>query len=201
MAIGQALLAAGDGGMTAAEMGLLAGQDQSNLKKVAEELVREGVLRYTDPPSLNGRRGRRPRDAYAFADGEQQRLEELVGEERSFGVLGVGTQVVIVDAEQDPERLSEVLLRSDLTENLAWAAHVDRGRSEVWLAYEGHEASDDSRDLMTAFRIAELSARRASVMKLVGARDLAPSMERSRRRAEGTRAQFQARRPNPELGF
>lgn len=197
MAVGHALLSAGENGMTAAEMGFLAQQHQSNLKKAAEELVREGALRSTAPPSANGRRGRKPRVAFAFADGERQRFEELVAEESPIGTLGVGTQLVMIDAEEHPERLSEVLSRSDLMGNLAWAAHVDGRRSEVWLAYEGLGASDDSRDLLAAFDAAELSARRSSVAKLASARDLAGAEERKRQRVERTRAQLQAQRPSP----
>jgi hypothetical protein len=197
MAVGHALLSAGENGMTAAEMGFLAQQHQSNLKKAAEELVREGALCYTDPPSAVGRRGRRPRVAFAFANGERQRFEELVDDESPIGMLGVGMQLVMIDAEEHPERLSEVLSRSDLMGNPAWAAHIDGRRSEVWLAYEGHGASDDSRDLMAAFDAAELSARRSSVAKLSGARDLANAEERKRQQVERARAQLQAHRPNP----
>lgn len=197
IAVGHALLSAGDQGMTAAEMGFIAQQHQSNLKKAAEELVREGALRYTDPPPANGRRGRRPRVAFAFAGNERQRFEDLVGGESSIGTLGVGMQLVMVDAEERPGRLAEVLSRPDLMGNLAWAAHVDGRRSEIWLAYEGHRASDDSRDLMAAFDAAELSARSGAVSKLAGARDLAGAQERKRQQIELTHAQLQAQRPNP----
>jgi len=197
MAVGRALLSAGENGMTAAEMAFVSQQHQSNLKKAAEDLVDEGALRYTAPPSQNGRRGRKPRVAFTFSEGERERFEELVSEEMSIGMLGVGTQLVMVDAEEDPGTLSEVLSRSDLIGNLAWAAHVDGSNSEIWLAYEGHGASDESRDLMAAFNAAELSARRSSVGKLAAARDLASAEDRKRQRIEQVRAQLQAHRPNP----
>jgi hypothetical protein len=196
MAVGQALLAAGENGMTAAEMAFIAQQHQSNLKKAAEDLVREGVLRRTPPPTQDGRRGRKARVAFAFAEGERQRFEELVAEETPIGMLGVGTQLVVVDAEENPSRLAEVLSRSDLIGNLAWAAHVNGRRSEIWLAYEGREASDDSRDLMAAFDAAELSAARSSVAKLASVRDLTSAEERKRQRIERIRTQLQADRPS-----
>lgn len=197
LAVGNALLSADNTGMTAAEMGFIAQQHQSNLKKAAEDLVSEGVLRYVDPPSEDGpRRGRRPRTAFTFGDGERERFEELAAEERPIGLLGVGGQVVMVDAQENPERLSEVLSRDDLLGHLAWAAHVDGERSEVWLAYEGQGASENSRDLMTAFTVAELSARRSSVAKLMNARELARVEDRKRHQAESLRAQLQTGQPS-----
>jgi hypothetical protein len=197
MAVGRALLSAGEDGMTAAEIGFIAQQHQSNLKKAAEELVNEGALRYTDPPPANGRRGRRPRVAFAFAAGERQRFEEMVADENLMGLLGMGTQLVMVDAEDRPERLSEVLSQSEVVSDAAWAAHVEGGRSEVWLAYEGYRAPDDSRDLMAILHAAELTARRGSVAKLANARDLARAEERKKQRVERARSRLQAQRPTP----
>jgi hypothetical protein len=200
MAVGRALLSAGENGMTAAEMSFIAQQHQSNLKKAAEELVEGGALRYTKPLSENGRRGRRPNVAFAFAEGEQERFEELIANEVPAGMLGTGTQLVMVDAEEDPERVAEVLSQSDLMGKLAWGAHVDGERPEVWLAYEGHGASSDSRDLMTAFKVAKLAARRSSVAGLMSGRELAHSEERKRQQAERLRARLQTRRPNATGG-
>ncbi|MGC1853395.1 MAG: hypothetical protein WA687_13245 [Solirubrobacterales bacterium] len=197
MAVGHALLTASENGMTAAEMSFVAQQHQSNLKKVAEELVREGALRYTDPPSVNGRRGRKPRVAFAFADAERQRFEELVADENPMGLLGMGTQLVMVDAEDQPVRLSEVLSQSAAVSAAAWATHVDGERPEVWLAYEGHHAPDDSRDLMAILHAAELNARRGSVGKLASTRDLARAEERKKQGVQEWRTQLQAQRPNP----
>lgn len=196
MAVGHALLNAGENGMTAAEMSFVAQQHQSNLKKAAEELVGAGALRRTDPLSANGRRGRKPRDAFLFSDGERRRFEELVAKHRTAGMLGPGTQVVVVGSEDHPERISEVLSQSELIGNLAWWALLNGDPAEFWLAYEGHEASEDSRDLMAAFDAAEVSSKKRSVEKHGDADELGRVSERTKQRIRLTRTNLQAREPN-----
>lgn len=198
MAVGRALLAGSDeGGMTAGEMSLLAQQHQSNLKKAADELVDDGALKYTIPAPANGRPGPKARVAYVFSEGEQQRFEELVEDEMVVGLLGLGTELVMVDAEDQAERLSEVLSQPEVTADAAWTAHVRGQRAEVWLAFEGHRAPDDSLDLMAVLRSAELKARHGSVAKLANAGVTTRTEERRKRHVERVRAQLQAQRPNP----
>jgi hypothetical protein len=198
-AIGSALVEAGPEGMTAAELAAATGKDQSNLKKVADELVQEGVLRITRP-APSSRRGRRASTAFAFSEGERERFETFVSEPRQRGVLEPGVHLVIVDAPAKDESLSEVLSEAEAVREVAWSVYIDGERPELAFAFRGSDAVDDSLDLMAIFAAAELEARRASVGKVETPEELVESERRRKQGVDRSRARRRSVKPGSRVG-
>jgi hypothetical protein len=182
--------------MTAAQLSLATGRDQSNLKKLADEMVKEGALRKTAPPP-NSLPGRPARAAFVFEDGERERFEALVDEEGDLGLLKLGLQIVVVDADEKMESLSEVLSEADVVRSAVWTAFFDGSQSELLIAYQGEDAVDDSRDLMALLKSAELKARRASVTKVSTSTELAKAERRLKQRVNRSRVRQRVMQENP----
>jgi hypothetical protein len=185
--------------MTAGEIADAAGKDASNMKKLADEMVAEGILQATAPPALNGQPGRPARTAYTFADGEREHFEALADEESELGLLEVGLQVVMVDADKEIEALSEVLSQGDAVRGAVWAVNLDGEQSKVLIMFRGPNAVDDSLDLMGIFRDAELEAKRSTVTKLATPKELVKSEQRRKRRVDRNRVQRRAMQAGPQI--
>jgi hypothetical protein len=198
--LGNALLSSESGEMTASQLSESTGKDQSNQKKLAEELVAEGVLRHVPPSPVNGGPGRRARTAFAFAsDSERERFEELIDKRDALGLLSVGQQIVFVDAGQKMEALSEVLSQVDSVRGSRWSTTLDGDRAQVMIVFEGPSAVDDSRDLMAIFSDAQLEARRSSVAQIGTPRDLVKSERRRKERLERNRRHRRTMQDGPKV--
>ncbi len=184
--------------MTAAQLAQATGRNQSNLKKKADELVREGALEAIQPSIGSvGQPGPRPKTAFAFSAGERKRFEEMRLGEDNLGVLEEDVHLVVVDAKTEEGVLSEVLAQADVVNEAAWSAFLDGEQPELTIAFRGSEAVEDSRDLMAILSDAKLKARRASVANVHSVRDLVRSERRRKQRVERNRAQRQAPQQDP----
>jgi hypothetical protein len=177
--LGRALLRGESEAMTAPELALATGKDQSNMRRLAEELVAEGLLLPRDPPASSGRRGRRPKTAFAFAGGEQEKLEASLQDRGELGRLRPRQQLVFVEATSKMNDLLAVLSDREVMARAAWSGLCDGSRQEFLIAFEGTDAIDASLDLMAALSAAEIRATRASVGKVEPAADLVESARRS----------------------
>jgi hypothetical protein len=191
MAIGRALAEVDDfGALTAAQLEDMIGKHQSNLKKAADELVGDHVLEIAEPPQENGQRGRRARTAFTFADGERERFEELIDEEPESEFPEVGTHLVFVDAQSKREALWKVLSQAGVAAGLDRACQLDGDRPEMMFAFRGPTAVDDSLDFLEILATAELSARRQSISKSNGSREIRKMAQRRRQRVERSKEQL-----------
>jgi hypothetical protein len=194
IALGRALLGTDSMGMTSAQLSMATGKDQSNLKKLADDLVDEGVLQRTEPPVSRRQPGRRAKVAFAFAEGEREKFEALVGSDADTGVLRAGHQLVLVQAGTKVEDLLEVLSRPEVMARAAWAGLVDGERQEYMIAFAGPDAVDASLDLLAVLSSAGLEATRASVGKIGTSTNLVKSALRSLQLVNRSRMRSQSGR-------
>jgi hypothetical protein len=203
MAIGRALLDSdeAEGPLTAARLAAATGRDQSNLKKAAEELVAAGALRALEPDlATNGRAGRPARTAFAFADGQREQFEEFLDlADRPSDLAEVGTQLVIIDADEGHDTLWKVLSQPGVGSGADRGFQLEGGRSEVMYAFNGPNAVDDSNDFLAILTAAELKAHRHSISKAASPRDFRRTAQRRLERVQRSRERRGAMQtaPNP----
>jgi hypothetical protein len=149
------------------------------------------------PPGVNGRPGRPPRKAFAFAAGEKERFEALLDDEQEIGVLKVGLQVVCVDSEEKMEALAEMLAQRGVLPSSVWTVELGGERPELMVLFPGPEAVDEAGDLLGAFKDAELKARRASISSVRNARDQIKAAQRRMQSINRSRLQRRARQVGP----
>ncbi|MGN6258550.1 MAG: hypothetical protein ACTHN3_12515 [Solirubrobacterales bacterium] len=197
LALGHALLAAEPDGLTPAEIAVATGKDQSNLRKLAEELVEVGDLREVKPPPPNGKPGRRARKAFAFTESGREQFEALLDVEDDIGRLNVGSHVVFVDSEEKVEALAEALSHAGVDPETVWVAELMGPRPELMVVFSGLDAPDDAGDLLGKFRAAELKARQAAVSRVRSAREQAKAARKRKQRIDQSRLQRRAMQTGP----
>lgn len=192
-AVGRSLLRSGDDdhGLTAAEIAEIAGKDQSNVKKVADELLAAGILREASLAQQNGRVGRPPGAAYAFADGERERFESYAEEQISPGGVRVGTHVVFVERDQMKDRLSDVLSVPVVARGIeeAWEIEGD-GFSGLLFPFNGSDAPEASGNFLSQLRDAQVKAGKGVMTRISRGRELRDAERRRRRLLERTRVEL-----------
>lgn len=189
--IGRVLAAANGRGVTAGELQRSLGTHQSNLKKIAEELVAAGVLKSIKPPRSSGRPGRPAQDAFTFADGERERFEDLLEDlEEPPGPLGQGSQLVFVDVQERGHALWSLLARKGVATGTRAVRQMEGERTELLFEFKGPTAVDDAMDLMEVLHAAELKARRQHVSKASSLGELRRTAQRRREQVATTREHF-----------
>jgi hypothetical protein len=180
LALGRALLASESGTMTAAELALATGKHSSNVKRLADDLVEEGLLQHRDPPDREGSPGRRPTAAFALADEEQAALEASLRNRGEVGRLSQGQQLIVIDAGGEDTDLLGLLSEVEMLARATWAARCDGSREELLVAFDGAGAIDASLDLMAILSAAGLEATRATVSKVESGAELVRGARRRR---------------------
>lgn len=173
------MVEAGGQPLTAADLQRALGRThQSNLKKVAEELVAADAL--TKAPA-EGRRGpgRPPQDAFAFAEGEQERFEDLFEQLETPGdSLVEGAEVVVVDAHEDElekgETLWSLLSQKGTARGARPVKQIDMAEEGTRFLFEftGPGAVHEAMDLMAALKARKLDVRRGRVSKVTTIADM-----------------------------
>lgn len=198
LAIGRALAETDDDqGLTASQLAEVIGKHQSNLKKLAEELIGAGVLELAKPPQPNGQPGRRARDAFAFVAGGRERFEALIEDDRPDQDPDVGTHLVIVDAVEQAGTLSKILSQASAVGGVDKALHLEGDGTELMFMFRGPTAVNDSLDLLAVLKDAELKAQRRSVSKSSSGREVRQAARRQRQRVERSREQLGSMQTSP----
>jgi len=196
--IGKALLGDGGAGLTASELeAAIGGPHQSNLKKLANQLVEADVLKAVDPPRHNGHPGRPAQVAFTFADGERERFEDLLEDHDHGSGIDVGTSIVFVDAEHKRSDLLKILSLPGVMSGSGKTYELEGDCPQIMVSFEGPTAVDDSRDFLEILAAAELKARRQFVTKASNSGELRKAARRGRQRVERTREQLRAMRTSP----
>lgn len=178
LSIGKALLAAGPSGMDAKELAAATGRDPSNLRKVAQALVAEGLLEHRLPRSTGKRPGRQSKAAFALSKDEEERLREILEERHEVGKLRPFQQLVFVEAGTKMDSLMDALAKEETLARAAWTGLCDGTRQELMVAFEGSGAVDASLDLMAIFSATGLEASRVTLGKVESAADSVKSAQR-----------------------
>jgi hypothetical protein len=169
LAIASVLLDAGSP-MTPGEIALRLGHDQSNVRKVADQMADEGVLIRHIPPKREKGRGRQPRTAYSLDLEEVPRLEEHLDNEqrRGIGVLRKGLQLLLVNVEQGRE-IDFLEIIDDLGGEVRppWAGMVDGDEQRYLVAFEGEDAYERAEGLRLLLGSSEIPCSRLNVTELL----------------------------------
>ncbi len=166
LAIGRALLLAKDP-LCAADLGLAIGAHQSNVKKVADRMVAEGLLRLSRRDKDGSRRGRNPA-TYSIAAGERGNFEAILEEGSSPGALSRGQQLVVASIPGSRVvDLKRVTAEAAAASQVEWTALIDGEPQECLMAFAGEHAVDLANDLMSRLASAEISCRRATVAQVL----------------------------------
>jgi hypothetical protein len=166
LAIGRALLFA-EGPRCAADLGLAIGVHQSNVKKVADRMVGEGLLCPGGRDKSASRRGRNPA-TYAIAADERENLEAVLEEGASPGTLSRGQQLVVASIPGSKVvDLKRVTAQAGPSSQMEWVALIDGEPQECLMAFAGDHAVDLANDLMSRLAAAEIRCRRATVAQVL----------------------------------
>jgi len=174
VAIARVLLDAGSP-MTPGEIALRLGQDQSNVRKVADQMADEGILLRHVPPKRESGRGRQPRSAYSLALAEVAQLEEHLESEqrRGIGVLRKGLQILLVGVEQGREiDFLEIVAEVGREVRPPWAGTIDGDEQRYLLAFEGEDSFERAERLSFLLGSADIPCSRLSVTDLLTGGDL-----------------------------
>lgn len=198
--IGKALLDE-DEGLTASQLeSAIGGPHQSNLKKAAEQLVEAQALKAV-PPRTNGQPGRPAQVAFAFAEGERERFEDLLEARDPSEELGVGTHLVFVDSKGNSKDLWKALSQAGVMKGSGRARQLVGDQQEIMVSFSGPTAADDSLDFLEILGDLELKARLQAVTKESSIGELRRAARRRGERVARMRAQLgplqTAPRPEP----
>ncbi|HVY79287.1 MAG TPA: hypothetical protein VG898_12335 [Solirubrobacterales bacterium] len=140
---------------------------QSNVKKIADRMVTEGLLRPGPRAKGDSKRGRVPA-AYAFAAGERQNVEAALEEHTAPGALSRDKQLVVASIPASKiVDLRRVAGRPGAASQIEWVALIDGEPQECLMAFGGDHAVDLAHDLMSQLAAAEIRCRRASVAQVM----------------------------------
>ena len=192
LALGQALLTSSQEYLTASELAEATGKDASNVGKLAERMVADGLLRSREPRRIGGHRGRRPSKEYALMAGGRVRLDELL-ETRIPGALCRGQQLILAEVDQRTYGdLLLVLSDTSVLSQATWSALWHGDRQEYVIAF----GDDDGLvgDMAAALDAAGIPFRRTTVVNVGSAQQLVAQARRASRTAERTRLRQRTRR-------
>lgn len=174
VAIGAHLLTAAEA-RTAAELATAVGRDQSNVKKVADAMVEEGLLIVSKPvrAQFTRGRGRRADSAYRLDPRQRPRLEVVALEEtRTLGALRASQQLVFASTPGTKALdLMRTVSDSAAAARMSWIAFIDGQPQECVVAFDGDDALVRAKDLMAALAEAEVDSRRATVAGILDRHD------------------------------
>jgi hypothetical protein len=166
IALGAALLDSPEP-RTAAELAEAVGKHPSNVKKAADDMVKDGLLIPGKPGSGHSGRGRRAESAYELASGERAKLETVLDESEQPPALRSGQQLVFASI---PGGNALDLMRAAIipgaASRMSWAAFVDGEPQQCVIAFEGPDAASQAGDLMAALGAAQVRSRRATVAQV-----------------------------------
>ena len=179
-AIGGALLDAGRP-LTSAEIAARLRGDQSNVRKLAEQMAADGVLLRQDPPKREKGRGRQPRTAYSLADEEIAPLRARIGEAGEIlGLLRLQLQLLLVQVEEEQEtHFFQVVDELGEKVGLQWMGRIDGPRQPYLLALEGEDAIQRAEVLRIALCHFEIDCGRYTVSQLLGGEAFVSSSRKS----------------------
>jgi hypothetical protein len=139
---------------------------QSNVKKLADQMTQEGLLRRSRAVRESSKRGRVPA-TYELVAGERGNVEAIVEEDSSPGLLSRSQQLVIASIPGSKVvDLRRVTAQVGPASEMEWVALVDGEPQECFMAFEGNQAVDLANDLMAQLAAAEIHSRRASVTQI-----------------------------------
>lgn len=198
LAIGAALLRGDPAGVTSGQVADAAGRHQSNVAKMLERLIEEGlVVRVPVPPAARApkRPGRLPRCAYALAPGQHDPLERAIASRTLPGTLHAAQQLVFAEATAERiDDLQHVLLDAAGADGVEWGAICDGERQEFLLVLEGPRAATAAADLMGQLAAAQVRCRRVTLTQLLSSTELRDHARAATRAAQRVRVRRATRR-------
>jgi hypothetical protein len=191
LAIGRVLLAADKRTLTAPKIAAVLRAHSSNVKRDAEAMADEGLLKRRDPGKRQpGERGRGATTAYFLPDDSAEAVRAHEAEPGTAGLIERGVQLVF--AEAGHKQITPLLEALAIDGALAQASFAlcDGEPQEFAIAFAGEQAVESAADLMAELRGADLRARRATVAEVLPIERL---MQRARRTARVARRARMAR--------
>jgi DNA-binding MarR family transcriptional regulator len=166
VALGAVLLDS-PGPRTAAELAGALGKHPSNVKKTADDMVKDDLLVARKPVSGHAGRGRRAESAYELASAERPKLEAVLEEFEQPTALRAGQQLVFASIPGgNALDLMGAAIAPGAASRMSWAAFVDGEPQECVIAFDGANATSQAADLMAALEAAQVHSRRATVAQV-----------------------------------
>lgn len=159
--------------LTPGEIAAKLRSDQSNLRRLAEQMVAAGILIRQPPPRRDKGRGRQPGIAYALSPDEVAPLEAYLADEgESLGFLREGVQLLFVAVAEDLERRFHAIVgEQGIKEPPRWVGVVDGSKQQYLIAFEGSGALAQAEKLRGVFLQGEIECQRVNVSQLFGGRE------------------------------
>lgn len=168
--------------------------DQSNVRKVAEQMVAAGILVRHRPAKREKGRGRQPGIAYTLADGERAPLEAYLSDEgESPGFLREGVQLLVVTVPEDLERRFHAIVgEQGVNEPPRWVGVIDGSQRQYLVAFEGPGALKRAEKLRGTLVNREIGCLRLNVTELFGGREFVDFASEWLEAVNGTSARLDA---------
>ncbi len=168
--------------------------DQSNVRKVAEQMVTAGILVRQTPPKREKGRGRQPGVAYTLAKEEVAPLEAYLAEEgESPGFLREGVQVLLASFPEDLERRFHAIVGEQGVEYPPrWVSAIDGSRHRYLIAFEGPGALKQAEKLRGTLVQGEIKCQRFNVTELFSGKEFVDYASEWLQTVNGTSARMDA---------
>jgi hypothetical protein len=141
--------------------------DQSNVRRMAEQMTALGILVQHTPPKSQNRRGRTARFAYSLARDAIGPLEDHLDALGAPGVLHQGGQLLLVAVEQDQLRDFVAVIEGVAADILPqWATSFDGDKRQYLISLHGDDAEERAEKLKIALSQVEIECTRSKVGKL-----------------------------------
>lgn len=167
--------------------------DQSNVRRIAEQMVAAGTLVRHTPPKREKGRGRQPGIAYALADSEVAPLEAYLADEgESRGFLREGVQLLLVSVEEDLERRFHAIVgEQGIEDPPSWVCAIAGSKNQYLMAFEGPGAFRKAEKLRGIFVNKEITCLRFSVSELFGGKEFVDYASEWLQTVNGTSARIE----------
>jgi len=168
--------------------------DQSNVRKVAEQMVATGILVRKTPPKREKGRGRQPGVAYALAEEEVAPLEAYLADEgESLGFLREGVQILLASFPVDLERRFHAIVgEQGIEDPPRWVGALDGPHRQYLLAFEGPGALKRAEKLRGILVNREITCQRFNVTELFGGKEFVDYASEWLQTVNGTSARMDA---------